>query len=334
MISPRMLPCLVFAVAGSAAVAGAAGAQAQSGDEVIVPLTDPSRPAVVSVGAFAGNIVVRGTNRRDVLVRSSSSNGRRSVRGRQPAPAPPGMRRLTPDGGFSIEERNNEVSVGGSSCAGLLLNTKQNRNSNSNSNPPTPPVPPDTPRTNPKPGSPEADFIPSVLKDLPCGPIFDNVNFDIEVPLKTNVKLSTVSGDISVTNVEGVLEANSMNGDLSLASVAGSVVAHTVNGDVEAVLTRADAQAPMAFTTLNGEVDVTLPAAIKANLKLRTDNGDTFTDFDIPAAPSRPAPRGSRQGDGRFRLEVERAVLASLNGGGPDIELRSFNGRVYLRRGK
>ena len=125
-----------------------------------------------------------------------------------------------------------------------------------------------------------------------------------------------------------------MNGDLSLASVAGSVVAHTVNGAVTAVLTRADAEAPMAFTTLNGEVDVTLPPAIKANLKLRTDNGDTFTDFDIPAAPSRPAPRGSRQGDGRFRLEVERAVLASLNGGGPDSELRSFNGRVYLRRGK
>jgi hypothetical protein len=322
VISPRTLPCLVFAVAGSAAVAGAAGAQAQRGDEVVVPLTDPSRPAVLSVGAFAGNIVVRGTNRRDVLVRSSSSDGRRSVRGRQPAPAPPGMRRLTPDGGFSVEERNNEVSVGGSSCAGLLLNAKPTRNSNSNSN------------SNSKPGSPEAEFIPRVLKELPCGPIFDNVDFDIEVPLKTNVKLSTVSGDISVTNVEGVLEANSMNGDLSLATVAGSVVAHTVNGDVEAVLTRADAEAPMAFTTLNGEVDVTLPAAIKANLKLRTDNGDTFTDFDIPAAPSRPTPRGSRQGDGRFRLEVERAVLASLNGGGPDIELRSFNGRVYLRRGK
>lgn len=322
MIRFRVLPCLAVAFACSAAAAGAA-AQTQSRDQVIVPLTDPSRPAVLSVGAFAGNIVVRGTNRRDVLVRSSSSDGRRSARARrQPEPAPPGMRRLTPDGGFSVEERNNEVSVGGSSCAGLLLNPKPNRNQNSNSN------------SNSKPGGPEAEFIPRVLKELPCGPIFDNVDFDIEVPLKTNVKLSTVSGDISVTNVEGVLEANSMNGDLSLASVAGSVVAHTVNGDVAAVLTRADAEAPMAFTTLNGEVDVTLPAAIKANLKLRTDNGDTFTDFDIPAAPSRPAPRGSRQGDGRFRLEVERAVLASLNGGGPDIELRSFNGRVYLRRGK
>jgi Putative adhesin len=331
-MSFRVFPCLAVAFACSAAAASAA-AQTQSSDQVIVPLTDPSRPAVLSVGAFAGNIVVRGTNRRDVLVRSSSSDGRRSARGRrQPEPAPPGMRRLTPDGGFSVEERNNEVSVGGSSCAGLLLNAKPNRNPNPNPNPN--PNSNSNSNSNSKPGSPESEFIPRVLKELPCGPIFDNVDFDIEVPLKTNVKLSTVSGDISVTNVEGVLEANSMNGDLSLASVAGSVVAHTVNGDVTAVLTRADAEAPMAFTTLNGEVDVTLPATIKANLKLRTDNGDTFTDFDIPAAPSRPTPRGSRQGDGRFRLEVERAVLASLNGGGPDIELRSFNGRVYLRRGK
>jgi hypothetical protein len=90
----------------------------------------------------------------------------------------------------------------------------------------------------------------------------------------------------------------------------------------------------MAFTTLNGNVDVTLPATIKANLKLRTDNGDMFTDFDIPPMAARPAPRGSRQPDGRFRVEVERAITASLNGGGADIELRSFNGNTYLRRGK
>jgi hypothetical protein len=90
----------------------------------------------------------------------------------------------------------------------------------------------------------------------------------------------------------------------------------------------------MAFTTLNGNVDVTLPPTTKANLKLRIHNGDIFTDFDIPATSSRPAPRGTRQGDGRFLFEIERTFQANLNGGGPDIELRSFNGRVYLRRGK
>jgi hypothetical protein len=316
VIRPRILSCLVFALAGSAAVASAAGAQTPRGDEVIVPLSDPTRPAVLTVSAFSGNVVVRGTSRRDVLVRSSDNGRRTPRRGRQPEPPPPGMRRLTPDGGFSVEERNNEVSVEGSSCAGLL--SKGNPN----------------PNPNPNPGSPDSAFLPRVLKNLPCGPMFDNVNFEIEVPLKTSVNLSTVSGDISVTGVEGVLEVDSMNGDLELAGVAGSVVAHTVNGDVTASLTRADAEAPMAFTTLNGEVDVTLPAAIKASLKLRTDNGDMFTDFDIPAAPSRPAPRRGRQGDGRFRFEIERAILANLNGGGPDIELRSFNGRVTLRRGK
>ena len=326
MIRLRIPRCVVLALACSATTVQGAAAQTQAGDppsrlrrfgdasDVVVPLTDPSRPAVLSVTAFSGDIVVRGTSRRDVLVRSSS-NGRRAVRGRRPPePPPPGMRRLTPDGGFLVEERNNEVSVEGASCGGFP-----------------------GPNPNPDPGPPDIDtlsaLMPRVLKGLPCGPTFDNIDFEIEVPLKTNLKLSSVTGDIAVTSVEGALEVNSMNGDLSLTAVAGSVVAHTVNGDVMSVLTRADAEAPMAFTTLNGEVDVTLPASIRASLKLRTDNGDVFTDFDIPA-PQRPAPRGTRQRDGRFRFEVERAILASLNGGGPDIELRSFNGRVYLRRGK
>jgi hypothetical protein len=296
----------LFAIAGSAMLTHAAGAQAARGNEVIVPLSDPSRPAVLTVSAFGGDIVVRGTNRRDVMVRSSDA--RRTARGRrQSEPPPPGLRRLTPDGGFSVEERNNEVSIEAPTCGPPLISDA------------------------PYPGT---SFVPRVLKGVPCDLNLVSVDFEIEVPLRTNVRLSSVNGDIEVGSVEGVLEVNSVNGELTLTSVAGSIVAHTVNGDVTAVLTRADAEAPMAFTTLNGEVDVTLPPTIKANLKLRTDNGDIFTDFDIPAVSTRPAPRGTRQGDGRFRFEVERAILATLNGGGPDIELRSFNGRVYLRRGK
>jgi hypothetical protein len=311
VVSYRALPCFVFALACAVPLVSTAAAQTQSGDQVVVPLTDPSRPAVLSVSAFSGNIVVRGTNRKDVIVRSSDG-GRGQSRRRQAEP-PPGLRRLTPDAAFSIEERNNEVSVEGSFCSGS---------------------PDPAPNPNPSRGRPGKPFLPSLPKGLPCGPMFDSVDFDIEVPLKTNLKLSTVMGNVTVNTVDGVLEVNSLNGGLSLTNVGGSIVAHTVNGSVTAVLTRADAEAPMAFATLNGDVDVTLPAAVKANLKLRTYIGDIFTDFDIPAASSRPTPRGSRQDDGRFRFEVERAILANLNGGGPDIELRSFNGRVYLRRGK
>lgn len=295
----------------AAVVLAAAAAHAQDAQQAVVPLTDPSRPAVLSVRAFGGNIVVRGTNRKDVLVRSAD-NGRRQSRRRDAEP-PPGLRRLTPEPGFTIGERNNEISVEGFGCAG--------------------PVNPSAP-AEPSPGRERTLRLPAPPKALPCGPMFDSTDFDIEVPLKTSLSLSTVNGDLTVNAVDGMLELETVNGAVSLTSVAGSVVAHSLNGTVTATLTRADAEAPMAFSTLNGNVDVTLPPAVKANLKLRTDNGDIFTDFDIPTATSRPTPRGSREGDGRFRLEVERAVVTALNGGGPDIELRSFNGRVYLRKGK
>jgi hypothetical protein len=155
----------------------------------------------------------------------------------------------------------------------------------------------------------------------------------IEVPTRSGLDVSSVNGDVTIDGLEGEIEINSANGEVSLTNVAGSVVAHAVNGDMKVVLTGVTAEAPMAFTSFNGNVDVTLPAAIKANLKLRTDNGDMFTDFDIPTSP-RPPARGTRQPDGRFRVEIERAIVASLNGGGPEIELRSFNGDTYLRKGK
>jgi hypothetical protein len=36
---------------------------------------------------------------------------------------------------------------------------------------------------------------------------------------------------------------------------------------------------------------------------------------------------------GKYRLEVNRAIYGTVNGGGPEIELRTFNGSVYLRKG-
>lgn len=161
-------------------------------------------------------------------------------------------------------------------------------------------------------------------------------DFVIEVPVRTNLHLETVMGTILVEGVDGDLEIDSVNGPVTLTNVAGSVVAHSVNGKLLATITRATAQKPMAFTSLNGAVDVTLPASLKANLKLRSDRGDVFTDFDLqlrpggsPASVDDQRPRG-----GRYRVEVDKAIYGSVNGGGPDFEMRTFNGNVYVRKGK
>jgi hypothetical protein len=160
-------------------------------------------------------------------------------------------------------------------------------------------------------------------------------SLELRVPQRTNLELHTVNnGTITVENVEGEIEIQNVNGPVMLTNVSGAVVANSVNGGVTAKLTRVTADKAMAFTSLNGQVDVTLPATIKANLKMRSDQGDIFTDFDVQLRnePSSPG-NGTRNNRGRYRLEVNRAIYGAVNGGGPEIELRTFNGSVFLRKG-
>ena len=152
------------------------------------------------------------------------------------------------------------------------------------------------------------------------------------VPRRASLFLTTVNdGDISVRGIDGELELQNTNGSVTALDVAGTVVAHTVNGEVKVTLSRVDPKAAMAFSTLNGDVDVTLPADLRASLRMRSDNGEIFSDFDVQlGAPEAKVTQG-RSG-GRYRLEVEREVRGTVGGGGPEIQLRTFNGDILLRR--
>lgn len=159
-----------------------------------------------------------------------------------------------------------------------------------------------------------------------------DVTLRIQVPRQSSVSLSTVNdGDIHVQGLEGELELNNVNGEITAKDVAGSVVAHTTNGDVKVTMTRVDAKAALAFATLNGDVDVTLPGSFRGDLRMRSDNGEIYTDFDVQLSPSPAKIEQQRQG-GKYRLEVEQEVRGTIGGGGPEIQLRTFNGDIYLRK--
>jgi len=137
-----------------------------------------------------------------------------------------------------------------------------------------------------------------------------------------------------VEGVEGSLEVNNVNGPVRLTGVSGSVVASSVNANVTVRLTRVTDAKAMAFSSLSGTVDVTLPATTKANLKLRSDNGDVFTDFEVQQTepPARSGWVRSDRGDRRVRFEGNNTIYGTINGGGPEIEARSFNGSVFIRK--
>jgi hypothetical protein len=157
----------------------------------------------------------------------------------------------------------------------------------------------------------------------------------VSVPAHTSLKLRAVNdGDIVVTGVDGELDVDDINGAVTLNNVSGSVVAHALNGHVYATLTRVEPQKAMAFSSLNGDIDVTFPADLKANVSIRSDRGDVFSDFDVQlkAASSQPVVEDSRGKGGKYRVKIDKTVHGTINGGGPEIQFTNFQGQIYIRK--
>ena len=161
------------------------------------------------------------------------------------------------------------------------------------------------------------------------------IDLTISVPVHTSLKLTAVnSGDIVVTGVDGELDVNDVNGSVSLNNVSGSAVAHALNGRLLATFTRVNPQKPMAFSSLNGDIDVTFPADLKANLSLKSDRGEILTDFDVQmqTAPVEPVVEDSRRQNGKYVVKIDKTVHGTINGGGPEYQFTNFNGGIYIRK--
>ena len=160
------------------------------------------------------------------------------------------------------------------------------------------------------------------------------IDLVIKVPRNFSLKVSTVNdGNITIDNVAGELEVTNVNGDISLNQVAGSAVANTVNGDLKATFTRITAGAPMAFSTLNGKVDVTLPANASAALKMKSDQGNVYSDFDVALSKGQPKATRTSQ-NGLSRLSTDNWTYGKINGGGAELMMKTFNGDIFLRKAK
>jgi hypothetical protein len=160
-----------------------------------------------------------------------------------------------------------------------------------------------------------------------------NADLQIRVPRRTSVKASLVNGgDVEIDSVTGEHELSNVNGDVIATDISGSAVINATNGDVRATFTTVDATKPMSFISFNGDVDVTLPANLAADLIVGSQQGDVFTDFDVQSQTDPPTVDRS-PGTGRGpKWTVRQQTRYAIGGGGPDITLRTFNGDVMIRK--
>jgi hypothetical protein len=157
----------------------------------------------------------------------------------------------------------------------------------------------------------------------------------IQVPVQTSLVLRSVNGGaITVENISGSIDANHTNGGISITNVSGSVLANTTNGKVTVSLNKVSADKAMSFTSFNGTVDVTLPADVKANVMMKTNNGEIWSDFDIKLSASGKPPvvEDSRSKNGKYKVHLDRAMYGSINGGGPEMQFVTYNGNILIHK--
>lgn len=147
------------------------------------------------------------------------------------------------------------------------------------------------------------------------------VDLTIRVPRTTSLKLAaTHDGDIVVQSVDGDVEATNINGGVRLDGIGGGVVAHALNGNLSVRLTRVPGGTPMSFSSMNGHIDVTLPATARATIKAEAQRGKIVTDFDVtPPTPGVP-------------VRVKKALSGLINGGGPDYIFKAYKGDIRIHK--
>ena len=175
----------------------------------------------------------------------------------------------------------------------------------------------------------ERDNRVSVESNAPPSPI----TIVARVPRRVSLDLSTVNdGEIIVRDVVGDLELENINGPITATNITGSVIAESVNNPITVGLTGVAAGGATSLSSLNGDITLTLPASAKAELHLDSSRGEIVSDFELDVKPSKPRIERS-EGRGGVSVTMEDIIVATVNGGGPVIRVKTLNGGIKIAKG-
>ncbi len=162
-------------------------------------------------------------------------------------------------------------------------------------------------------------------------PRYRTIDMDILVPKKLSVRLKNDdSGVISIEHLSGEIEVSNLNSDILLTDISGAAVLDTVDGNIKAQFKNIPPGVPMAFSTVEGNIEVTFPEKLNALIRARCDQGIIHNDFVRSAAAGEKQPT---QSSGE-QIDVGGWRYHKINHGGPEIRLMSFLGNIDIKCSK
>lgn len=160
-----------------------------------------------------------------------------------------------------------------------------------------------------------------------------HVDLVIKVPQRSSVEAELYKGgDININGVNGGLELEAYGGMITAKNISGPIVAETANTDIVVSFSAFAKASPSSLTSHIGNVDVTLAKKIAANVNVQTYQGEIFSGLDkdfVVVDETKENKKGSKQ-----KIVLGGIMQAKVNGGGQALSLTSYNGNLYIRKGK
>ena len=110
-----------------------------------------------------------------------------------------------------------------------------------------------------------------------------SVSYELSVPSNIDLdSVSSVNGGIDISGVFGTVKAQTVNGSIDVEDASGDAKLETVNGGIDARFASVTGDQRINCDTVNGKINLTLPANADASVSVETVNGSiNGSDFGL-----------------------------------------------------
>ena len=148
----------------------------------------------------------------------------------------------------------------------------------------------------------------------------------VRVPKSVNLKISVSgSGSAAVRGTGGEIEVECRQGKIFLDRISGPVVAHTLNKGLEAKFASLVPGKPNFLSSLNGNIELSLPKDSDVSFELDFFNGEVESSMPITLLPL--SKRGGSKGERTF----EAPSVAETSRKATHFRIKTHNGNIRIK---
>jgi len=144
------------------------------------------------------------------------------------------------------------------------------------------------------------------------------VDYTIKVPSGAILEdIELVNGNVKVTGVTGYLSLGTVNGSITATGMTGNAWVETINGNLDLSFDKMSSGQSVDLESVNGVVVLRIPANANAQVDAETLNGNVSSDFGLTVEK------------GEW---VGRSMEGLVGSGGARISIETVNGNIEIKK--